>query len=328
MSTLSAILRGLALVAGVTALGCTSTRPRPASPPSRPAHAPAPAAPAAPVQPPAPSPAPAPAPIREELDVVYGTGGGEPLKLDLYAPRDIPGLAPAIVVIHGGGWVGGSKDEYRPLAQAFAQQGYVAVTVSYRLAPKHKFPAPIEDAKCAVRWLRANAARCQLDPERVGAVGISAGAHLALLLGLTEPADGLEGQGGNPGQSSRVQVVVNCMGPTDLARPGWLPTTDKVIADLMGGSRETIPAAYRAASPVSYVRRGAPPVLTIHGTTDLIVPYEQARLLHAALDRVGATSRLEPLPGKGHGENWNLEDLQRAAGVMIQFTDQHLKGRW
>jgi acetyl esterase/lipase len=265
--------------------------------------------------------------VREELDVVYGTGGGEDLKLDLYAPREIPGLAPAVAIIHGGGWVGGCKEEYRPLAQAFAQRGYVAVTVSYRLAPQHKFPAPVEDVKCAVRWLRAGAARYRVDPERIGAVGISAGGHLALLLALTGPGDGLEGQGGNAEQSSRVQAVVNCMGPTDLARPGWSAATDKVIAELMGGNRDTIPAAYRAASPLAYVRRGAPPVLTIHGTTDTVVPYEQARLLHAALVQVGATSRLEPLRGKGHGENWDLEDLKRVVGALIEFTDQHLKGQ-
>jgi acetyl esterase/lipase len=265
--------------------------------------------------------------VREELDVVYGRGGDEDLQLDIYAPKDGPGPFPAVVVLHGGGWAKGSHELFRPLAGALAAHGYVAATVGYRLAPRHKFPAQIQDVKCAVRWLRANAARYQIDSERIGALGFSAGAHLALLLGLTQAKDGLEGDGGNPEQSSQIQAVINISGPTDLTRPDWPEATRAIIFDWLGGSREQIPGVYWAASPLAYVHRGAPPVLTIHGTEDPVVPYEQAKLLHAALRRAKVSSRLEPLHGKDHGENWTAENQKHNATAILAFLDNQLRQR-
>jgi acetyl esterase/lipase len=264
-------------------------------------------------------------PVREELDVVYGHAGGEDLQLDLFAPKDVPGPFPAVVILHGGGWAKGSHEVHRPLAALLAGQGYVAATVGYRLAPRHKFPAQIQDAKCAVRWLRAHAERRQIDRERIAALGFSAGAHLALLLGLTEAQEGLEGEGGHPEQSSRVQAVINISGPTDLTRPDWPETTRLVIADFLGGSREQLPELYRAASPLAYVHRGAPPVLTIHGTADTVVPYEQAQLLHAALRKARVSSQLMTLHGKDHGENWGPKEQQRNAAAIRAFLDAHLR---
>jgi acetyl esterase/lipase len=294
------LCRALVLGAGAAVLGCTSRDPSPSFGPEA---------------------------ICDEYDVVYGTGGGEDLRLNLYAPRDLPGPLPAIVIIHGGGWCDGSKDEFQTFGQVFAAWGYVAVMIDYRLAPRHRFPAPLEDAKCAVRWLRANAARYRIDPDRIAALGISAGAQLALLLGFTEPADGFEGKGGNPEQSSRVQAVVNCMGPTDLTRTGWPDVTETMFVALLGGSREQVPAAYRAASPITYVRKGAPPVLTLHGTADEIVPDGQATLLDAALRAVGATSRLERLEGKDHGWTWTHDDSARSTRIALDFLEKELRRR-
>ncbi|HWG43684.1 MAG TPA: alpha/beta hydrolase [Gemmataceae bacterium] len=337
MSRSAIFLRGLALVVSIVAVGCASTRSRSvdrsrlSNDHSRPQPTPAsPTPPAPPLIPPLPPTLPAPAataPVHKEIDVIYGTGGGEQLKLDLYAPKDRPGPFPAVVVIHGGGWANGTKGFLGGITHAFAERGYVAVTVEYRLAPKHKFPAQLQDVKCAVRWLRANAQRYQIDPDRIGALGFSSGAHLALLLGLTEPKDGFEGEGGHLEQSSKVQVVVNMMGPTDLSRPAWPAVTDKLIADLLGGGREQIPSVYRAASPLAYVHRGAPPVLTMHGTKDAIVPFEQAKLLHASLRSVRGISRLEPVKDKGHGEDWSREELLRGLGLIGEFMDKYLKPR-
>ena len=265
--------------------------------------------------------------MREELDVVYGHAGGEDLQLDLYAPKDSAGPLPAVVILHGGGWAKGSHELFRPLAGALAAHGYVAASVGYRLAPRHKFPAQIQDVKCSVRWLRANADRYQIDSERIAALGFSAGAHLALLLGLTEASDGLEGGGGNAEQSSRVQAVVNISGPTDLTRPEWPDATKAIMFDLMGGSREQLPGVYRMASPLAYVHRGAPPVLTIHGTSDPVVPYEQARLLHTALRRARVSSRLELLHGKGHGDDWSSDNQSRNAALIREFLDTNLRQR-
>jgi acetyl esterase/lipase len=264
-------------------------------------------------------------PIREELNVVYAHAGGEDLQLDLFVPKDAPGPFPAVVILHGGGWSKGSHEVHRPLAAELAGQGYVAATVGYRLAPRHRFPAQIQDAKCAVRWLRAHAERCQIDSERIAALGHSAGAHLALLLGLTEAKDGLEGEGGHPEQSSRVQAVINIAGPTDLTRQDWPPATQLIIADFLGGSREQLPGTYRAASPMAYVHRGAPPVLTIHGSADQVVPYQQAQLLHAALRKARVSSQLMTLHGKDHGENWGPKEQQRNAAAIRAFLDAHLR---
>ena len=322
----------LALILGVAVFGCASLRNGPAkryTPPTPvPAPTPAPAPPAP--TPPAPaehSPEPQSLPVREELDVVYCRGGSEDLHLDLYVPKSLRGPLPTMVLLHGGGWCSGSKNDMRPAARAFAEKGYATVAVEYRLTPQHRFPAQLHDVKCAVRWLRANAARCQVDPERIGVMGGSAGGHLALLLALTEPKDGLEGDGGCPEQSSKVQAVINLMGPVDLSRPGWPDVTERMIADLVGGNRERTLAACRSASPFSYIHRGAPPVLTIHGTKDEIVPYDQARLLHESLRAAGVTTWLEPLKDKGHGGDWTPDDMKRCVGVVQEFLARNLLPR-
>jgi acetyl esterase/lipase len=268
--------------------------------------------------------APPPPALLEELDVVYGKGGDEELKLDLYAPKNLTAPAPAVILIHGGGWSGGSKKDFRDGAKGFAQQGYVAVTVEYRLAPKHKWPAQIEDVKCAVRWLRANAKKYQIDPDRIVAEGASAGGHLALMLGFTDAKDGFEGKGGNADQSSNVQLVINLFGPTDLTQPGWSDLVEKLFVDLLDGSRDKIPEAYKKASPVTYLRKGAPPVLTFHGTKDPLVPYDQAKLLDKALRDAGVVSQLETIDGKGHGD-WSAEEWLRDIKVTVEFLDKNLK---
>jgi acetyl esterase/lipase len=327
MSPAGIVLRGLALAVAAAALGCASTRSRtPSPPPVSRAQAPAPPDRAPRLLPTSRVPDLA-TEVQTRTDVVYGTAGGEPLKLDVYIPTNLPGPLPAIVVLHGGGWYAGAKEDCRAFAQAFADYGYVAVSPGYRLAPRHRFPAPLEDVKCAVRWLRANAQEFHVDPDRIGAMGISAGGHLALMLGVTGPDDGFEGQGGHAAQSSLVRAVISLMGPTDLARTGWMAGTERMIIDLMGGTREQIPAAYRAASPLAYVRSYCPPVLLVHGTQDPVVPYEQADALQAALRGAGVESWLEPLPGKGHGFDWSPLDWQRCRGLMIQFADQHLRRR-
>jgi acetyl esterase/lipase len=269
-------------------------------------------------------PAPVPAGIRQELDVVYGKGGDEDLKLDLYAPKNPAGLCPVAIQLHGGGWYMGSKEECTAGAVGLAQKGYVAVTVAYRLAPKNRFPAQIEDAKCAVRWLRAHAEQYHIDKDRFGVVGASAGGHLALLLGFTGPKDGFEGKGGNADQSSQVQVVVNWMGPTDLTGD-WPALTDKMITDLIGSDRAKGSDAFKAASPLTYIHKGAPPVLTFHGTKDALVPYDQAKRLDAALRDAGVESQLETLEGKGHGVGLTAEDVVRMVNVSTDFLDKHLK---
>jgi acetyl esterase/lipase len=165
-----------------------------------------------------------------EENLTYGKGGDTELKLDLARPQG-EGPFPAIVFIHGGGWYQGGRQAYRTQIEQAAARGYVAATISYRLMQFDQenretttaapiFPAQIHDAKAAVRWLRANAKKYTLDPERIGVWGSSAGGHLGALLGTSGDVEELEGSGGNLDQSSRVQAVVDWYGPTDFLKMG------------------------------------------------------------------------------------------------------------
>lgn len=253
-------------------------------------------------------------------NIVYGKGGNQELKLDLAMPVQPKGTFPALVCIHGGGWVRGSRQQMHSTVQALAQRGYVAVTIDYRLAPASRFPAQIEDCKAAVRWLRANAKKYQIDPNRIGALGFSAGAHLASLLGLTAKTNGFEGKGGNPEQSSKVQAVVSFFGPYDLTWKEWGKTVKKDnILPLLGPLSDL----YAAASPLLHIHKGAPPFLFFHGTEDPIVPIGQAKEMAKRLHAVGSSATLIPLEKEGHG--WKGEKLVATLKQMMQFFDMTLK---
>jgi acetyl esterase/lipase len=262
--------------------------------------------------------------IRVERDLVFGKGGGTELKLDLAMPKEGEGPFPAVVCIHAGGWVGGDRKQMAQTIAALAGRGYVAVAPDYRLAPRDRFPAQVEDCKAAVRWLRANARKYQVDADRLGAVGFSAGAHLACLLGVTDKAAGLEGGGGNPDEPSRVQAVVSFFGPTDLTRKVWSKEAQtKNLVPLLGGTLEERPEAYRKASPVTYAGKDAPPFLFLHGSEDREVPLQQSLDLAEKLQKAGASARVVTLEGEGHG--WRGEKLLKSIEQMLLFFDEKLK---
>jgi acetyl esterase/lipase len=260
-------------------------------------------------------------------DIKYGTGGGEDLKLDLArpkAPQQANGTRqarPCIVFIHGGGWAAGNRSVHLPHIQDVAAQGYTAVTVGYRLAPKHVFPAQIEDCKCAIRYLRAHAGELGIDTTRIGAIGFSAGAHLAMMLGTMDPPDGLEGSGGWPDQSSKVQAVVSYFGPTDLTLE-YPDTSRNIVRNFIGGTKADKLADYRRASPVTYVSKGDAPMLLLQGTKDALVPHEQAVVMADALTRAGVPGRVELLLGANHG--WRGDELNRTVAAHAAFFEQYL----
>ncbi len=262
--------------------------------------------------------------VRLENDVVFGKGGEQELKLDLALP-DGKGPFPAVLCIHGGGWRDGNRKQFAQTIRLLAEKGYVGVSVQYRLTPKAQFPAQVEDCKCAVRWLRANAGKYRIDPNRVGAMGISAGAHLACMLGLTLPEDGLEGAGGNPKESSRLQAVVSVFGPTDLTKGDWDPAVQPLLTDFLGGTLNENPKAYRRASPIIYVRKEhpAPAFLFFHGTKDNIVRYGQSVRLVEALKAIGGQAELITMEGEGHG--WGGEKFKQTIDRLLAFFDQQLK---
>jgi acetyl esterase/lipase len=254
--------------------------------------------------------------IEFRRDVVYGTGGGEDLLLDLAMPKGLTQPVAGIVWIHGGAWRGGSKNEFEKLIRDSARAGYVAISINYRLAPKHIFPAQIEDCKCAVRWFRANAEKLQVDPQRIGVVGASAGAHLAMMLGAMDSADGLEGEGGSPEASSRVQAVVSYAGPTDLSVE--FPAASKeLVAAFLGGPQKEKQDAARRASPVTYVNGGDPPMLLIQGTKDPLVPHDQAIRMAESLTKAGVPGRVELLVGEGHGWPKEHDRVMRATYAFL-----------
>ena len=273
---------------------------------------------------------PAPNVVLEER-IVYGKGGTEDLILDLARPEHPTDLVPGIVYIHGGGWEAGSRQDYRSEIQRAAKRGYVAVTIDYRLnkpdqkgKPKYPFPAQIEDAKCAVRWLRANAEKYHIDPQRIGATGGSAGGHLSLLLGLTGSTKQFEGTGGNPDVSSRVQVVVNYFGPTDFAAMyGYNKQVDGIFDRFLGGKPQERPEQYKAVSPVTYVSPDACPILTVHGTVDKLVPVDQAAEFDAAMRKAGAMSKLIILEKQGHG--FGGPAAVKAREETFSFFDRYLR---
>jgi acetyl esterase/lipase len=265
------------------------------------------------------------------LDLEYANVGGESLTLDLHLPEG-DGPFPVIVWLHTGAWVSGDTSGGPAVRQA--SRGYAVASVEYRLAPKWTFPAQIHDAKAAVRWLRANAARYKLDPERIGVFGASAGGHLAALLGTTADRPELEDLTmGNAAFSSSVKAVVDFYGPTDLlqlsahALPCMPMNPDSPFAPtslFIGCAIQDCKEKTNAASPIRYVSEDDAPFLILHGTADCLVPWQQSVLLHDALKRAGLQSSLHLLEGAAHGGE-EFDQLVWKQTVS-DFLDKYLKG--
>ena len=261
---------------------------------------------------------------RHEKDIVFSTTG-DTLRVDLAMPSKGIGPFPAVVCIHGGGWVSGDRKEMANTIDVLARRGYVAIAPDYRLAPKHRFPACIEDCKAAVRWLRANAGKYHVDPDRIGVLGIAAGGHLACLLGVTTPSDGLDGTGDNAGTSSAVQAVVALSAPTNLLSEAlWTPKVLKNNFEPLLGSLPTKNMDLtRKASPLHYQPSSPPPFLLIHGSADEHVPIEQMRAFSAMLKARGGSVREFVL--EGDRQAFTGPALTRSVDQMLTFLDEKLK---
>jgi acetyl esterase/lipase len=271
-----------------------------------------------------------PAGLKVERDVVYGQPDGQEIKLDWCRPDDDRRL-PAVIFVHGGGWARGDKDFYRNPALLLARRGYVCFTINYRLVKdgKNCWPAQLDDAQRAVRWVRAHAEACNLDPAQVGALGFSAGGHLVDLLGTMATRDNSDAELAK--YSSRVTCVVSLAGPADfMADPQptaeGARTAEGVKGFLGGKSREEAPDLYRQASPVSHVDDKSVPFLLVNGADDPTVPPDQSRRMDAALRKAGRDSTLVIVDGEGHGlrDKQHQAHFQRAAAA---FFDHWLKGQ-
>jgi acetyl esterase/lipase len=262
-------------------------------------------------------------------DLPYAQAGSKSLLLDLYLPAASE-PAPVIVWMHGGAWRQGNKDN-PPGAVRLPGRGYALASISYRLSHEALFPAQIHDCKAAVRWLRAHASEYNLDADRIGAWGASAGGHLAALLGTTGHRHDLEGDLGNPGISSRVQAVCDFFGPSDFLRMNDSPgsqdhnAADSPESQLVGGPIQERPDAVARANPITYIRADAAPFLIVHGDRDPLVIPGQSRLLYDALLRAGVEATLFFVPGAGHGFGL-LPPAQRDEidRLVDAFFDKHL----
>ncbi len=265
-----------------------------------------------------------PAGVREIADVTYGIGGGLPLMLDLYLPPDknkrpVPGL----IFIHGGAWAGGTRDVYKFYTVDYAAKGYVAATVTYRLSGQAPFPAAVEDVKCAVRWMRANADQYGIDPHRIAVIGGSAGGHLAMMIGYSSGEISLEGDGGHEGVSSAVQAVVNFYGVYDMATEEGKQSS-AVQRFLDGKSFDEAPNLYRKSSPRTYLDSSDPPTLIIHGVLDQTVDIEQADMLAKDLKRLKVPYLFDRLEGWPHALDIAVPANNRSRYLMDQFLKEHL----
>jgi acetyl esterase/lipase len=261
--------------------------------------------------------------VQADMDVEYSRVG-ERVMMDIFRPKTSTGPQPAVLAIHGGGFRAGRRTSYHSLCIKLAQRGYTCATMSYRLAPRHQFPAPVEDAKAAVRFLRANAKKYDIDPHRIGVTGGSAGGHLALMVGLTGPLKVFEGTGPNLDQSSAVQAVVNFYGPTDFTKSyGKSVDAHEVLPLFLGGDLTHNRRDHIVSSPLNYVTPLAPPILSVHGTKDTYVAYEQSAWLLAKLVDSGVDAELETITGAGHG--FRGADAERAEARLMAYFDKHLK---
>lgn len=277
-----------------------------------------------------------------ESNILYATraeaGGPVELMMNVAWPKEggpngegQKGKGPAracVIVIHGGGWQVGAREQLDPLVKDFAAHGFVSATISYRFAPAHEFPAQLRDAADAVRFLRENAARFNLDPERIGAMGFSAGGHLAMLLGCAmdedEPAagTGAEKKEAAAGKTrGNVRAVVSFFGPSKLDAE-LSGQSKQIVRELVGAEATGLEERLWAASPLKYVNKGDAPMLLFQGAADPIVPREQATLMIEAMSAAGIAGRMEMISGAGHG--FGGAEFERTLRVAREFFEQEL----
>jgi acetyl esterase/lipase len=267
-------------------------------------------------------------PLPTERDVTYCTLDGVELKMDIYRPQRSAAPTPALLYVHGGGWTGGDKrsgEGIRDIPELLAR-GYLVAAVNYRLAPRYKFPAMIEDVKCAVRFLRANAERFSINPEKIGAWGGSAGGHLVALLGTADATAGWD-VGQYLEQSSRVQAVVDMYGPTDLTVlfEGANPRLMEQVFGTSDRNSETL----QKASPVNWVSSDDPPFLILHGERDPLVPVSQSQIFYEKLRAAGVPATFVIVKNAGHGfaplGGPISPSRQELTKMIADFFDQYLK---
>jgi acetyl esterase/lipase len=268
-----------------------------------------------------------PAGVVFEKNIEYSNPDDQHLQLNMARPKDGAGPFPAVICIHGGGFRAGTRESFNGLCLQLAERGYVAVTVSYRLAPKYQFPAAVYDVKAAVRWMRANAEKYQIDPDRIGTTGGSAGGHLAQFLGVTSGVSKFEGDGGNAEYSSSVKCVVNFYGPSDFTKSYDASVDAKDVLPLfLGGNLEQERHRHIESSPLYWVTPEAAPTLFVHGTKDAYVAHEQAEWIVERMKAADVEATLMTIEDGDHGFRTSSPDVkEKIEKARFEFFDKHLK---
>jgi len=265
-------------------------------------------------------------------DLTYARYGDRSLQLDLFRPRNRQRPLPTIVCIHGGGWFQGTRQSQHALAQRLADHGYVTVAITYRLSGEAGFPAAIQDCKAAVRWLRANASQYGVDPESIGATGLSAGGHLAALLATSGDVTAFEGDGGNADQSSRIQACYAMGAQSDFnAEPIQRVRRDMKVAEgkpniwvqFLGAAPDEDPEVYQLASPLHHLDAGDPPLAFMAGEHDN--EGTRANVTRDKLAELGIATELLIIADAPHAFLGRQAWFDQAVERSLAFFDAHLK---
>ena len=250
--------------------------------------------------------------IEVQRNLVYATKNNLDLKLDAYLPVGAK-LRPSVLVIHGGGWRIGSKRQLAKYASSLAGRGFNAFAINYRLAPEYKHPAQIEDCRDAIRWIKQNSGKYGGDPDRIGALGYSAGAHLASMLAVT----GREKNGKDVG--TKILVAVGGGTPCEFMS---FPPENKTLTYWLGGSRKEVPNAYRDASPLEHLDKGDSPIFFFHGEADFLVGMSGARKMSDKMKKLGIDTHFHVIKDAGH---FRAVFNSKAIGASFDFLEKHLK---
>lgn len=268
------------------------------------------------------------------FDVVYGEANNVRLRLDVITTGSPSTPRPTLIYFHGGGWLEGTKESTLLYMLPYLALGMNTVNVEYRMAPESLAPAAVEDSRCALHWVYDHAAQYGFDTSKILVAGHSAGGHLALMTGLLKPSDGFDNSCRRLSDEWRestirdvkVAAIVNFFGPTDLVKLVEGPTVRNFAVRWFGSLPNRDELAKRV-SPVTYAKPGAPPVLTIMGDKDPILPYAQGVSLHEALDKAGVPNQLVTIQGGGHGSTtpyaWNREQFLQAQEAVVTFLKKY-----
>jgi acetyl esterase/lipase len=253
-------------------------------------------------------------------DITYAVANNYTLKLDVWQRKDAKTPAPTLIYYHGGGWIFGDRTGATLLFLPFLEMGWNVINVEYRMASVSLAPAAVEDCRCALRWAVRNAKQYNIDTSRIVLTGHSAGGHLSLITGMLPEGTGLDNNCDGT-EKLKVAAIINWYGMSDVADLIQGPNRKNYAVMWMGSQPDPVAIAKRV-SPLTYVRAGLPPILSIHGDADAVVPYDQSRRLHQALAAAGVPNELVTIKGGGHGQFTDAE-LEDAYEKIDAFLRAH-----